>query len=182
MPRDYSALCRKYPGVHRSINKVPSSTSIENFSNISNEPSTFTTALFAVCKCGDLIDLMDSFQLWSRQSLSIKLGLAPVSRKLATIIKAFFDTDTKILTRFVALRKNKATLCWPSSNCMLKSYSPVWTRCGIFVFALAPSSMFLFVSVATNVTIPFAYGPCSMSSSASRMRLLHRVEGQMERR
>lgn len=62
-------------------------------------PSLFISLQFAVCNCSDLIDLMESSQAYGRETLFTKLGVGPISRKLAIVSKAFDGVPFKILAR-----------------------------------------------------------------------------------
>lgn len=93
------------------------------------------------------------YQACGRKLLVITLGLAYVSSKLPTVSKAVHDKRTEILTRYVALRKSDAASCYPSSNRKLRTFCPVGHASQIFVLTLVSGLIFLFISVAMNVTL-----------------------------
>lgn len=100
------------PHIHRSINKVSSSTSTARFSTNSNQAGTrrspmhikngtvlsiFLTSRSTACSWGYLIHLMCSFHACNQKSLLIRLGLTPRSSRLASVSSLFEDTPTEIL-------------------------------------------------------------------------------------
>lgn len=156
--------------MHRSINRAPSRTSTAKFSTLPDQVhmqrspmqmsnctmlSMLTTSRFAVRNCGEMIVLMILPGPVVGHPCPFSLGLALVSRKVATASKLFDNMYSEILRRSFPLGSKCVPSFGPLSNWPLNRYRPVGRRSRIHNFELASGSDFLPYSVAINMTLPF---------------------------
>lgn len=154
------------PRMQRSMNDVPSNKSTSRISTVSNPAhtrrspmkmdentmlSTFTTLWFSDSSCRHRIDLTDSFHAYSRNSLPIYFGPAPVLSNLITVNKGFDVACIKSWRDISLLEKRRHIM---QTIFIVINVLSIWRRNLNNFFRTCAWQIFSWVNAAINV-MPF---------------------------